>query len=169
MRIPHPDLFSVFAVLVLGAPLHAQTSSSMSLANSDSSVSALNKAFATDPTLHDVRVEMVDGYVHIRGTVDVLEDSRVAMNRAQQSISSNGLISHIVVRTPYVPDRDLRRQLAGKLNGLQIDSVRLRVRRGVVRVSGTISEENQRETVLSTIRSTPGVTGVDDLITVNRR
>jgi len=43
------------------------------------------------------------------------------------------------------------------------DSVRLRIRHGIVRISGNIPEEKQRKSVLTGICTTPGVRGVDDL------
>jgi osmotically-inducible protein OsmY len=68
-----------------------------------------------------------------------------------------------------VADSSLRLELAEKLRSLQLDSIRVRVRHGVVRVTGAFQEANQREIILSTICSTPGVKGVDDLMQMEQK
>jgi hypothetical protein len=57
-------------------------------------------------------------------------------------------------------------QLTEKLSPLQLDSLRVRVRHGVVRVSGSVRDKDQRDRILWFLGSTPGVRGIDDLIDV---
>ena len=147
----------------------AQTPNSLRVDRGESSLSGLNEEFARDPRLHNVRVEVIDGNVHLRGTVPVLEDAREANRRVEGRHLSDNLITHIVVRAPRVPDSSLRLELAEKLRSLHLDSIRVRVRHGVVRVTGAFQEANQREIILSTICSTAGVKGVDDLMQMEQR
>jgi osmotically-inducible protein OsmY len=160
------NVLILFAISAVAMSTPAQTSNSKSLSQSDSVLSTVNGDFARDPGLRDVKITISDGYVHLRGTVEVLEDARQAIKKVNQSGTSNGVISHIVVRAPTVPDAFLRLQVEEKLHQLQLDSLRIRVRRGVVRISGTIPEERQHEDVLSMICSIRGVKGIDDLVNV---
>jgi hypothetical protein len=77
------SMVTLFVVSIAMA-VSAQTSDSVRHDRGDIELSRLNEDFAKDPKLHDVRVEIVDGYVHIRGTVDVLEDAREASRRVDQ-------------------------------------------------------------------------------------
>lgn len=157
------SLFTLFAVLATTIAGRSQILNS----TTDSTVSTLNDDFRTDPRLHAVRVDISDGYFRLRGTVELLEDERQAIKKVHARGSSNGLITQLVVNTPTVPDASLRLQLTEKIARLQLNSIRLRVRRGIVRISGNIPEEKQRENVLSSICSTPGVKGVDDLMKID--
>jgi hypothetical protein len=98
--------------------------------------------------------------------VDVLEDAREAFRRVDQKHLSSSVISHIVVRATKVSDSSLRLQLTEKLSPFYFDSIQVRVRHGVVRVSGNVPERDQRDRILSIVCSTPGVRGIDDLIEV---
>jgi osmotically-inducible protein OsmY len=162
MRISRRSLFTLFAVLVITIAVRSQILNS----TTDSTVSTLNDDFATDPRLHGVRVEISDGYFRLRGTVELLEDQRQAIKKVHARGSSTGVITQLVVITPTVPDASLRLQLTEKIARLELNLIRLRVRRGIVRISGNIPEERQRENVLSVICSTPGVKGIDDVLHV---
>lgn len=142
----------------------AQNPNSLRVDRAEGSLSGLNDEFARDPRLHDVRVEVIDGNVHLRGTVPVLEDAREATKRVEGRHLSDNLITHIVVRAPRMSDSSLRLELADKLRSLHLDSIRVRVRHGVVRVTGAFHNSNQHEIILSTICSVPGVKGLDDLM-----
>jgi osmotically-inducible protein OsmY len=159
-------MVTLFVIVSIAMAVSAQTSDSMRHDRGDIELSRLNEDFAKDPKLHDVRVEIVDGYVHIRGTVDVLEDAREASRRVDQKHLSSSVISHIVLRTTKVSDSSLRLQLTEKLSPLQLDSIRVRVRGGVVRVSGSVPEKDQRDRILWILGSTARVRGIDDLIGV---
>jgi hypothetical protein len=74
--------------------------------------------------------------------VTLLEDARQVVKKAYEKGAPNGLINHIVVRTPNVSDASLRLELWEKLTRLQLDSVCLRIRHGIVRVSGNIQKKN---------------------------
>jgi osmotically-inducible protein OsmY len=156
----------LFASVSITMPVWAQTSDSVRRGEGDIELSRLNEDFAKDSKLHDVRVEIVDGFIHIRGSVDVLEDAREAFRRVDQKHLSSSVISHIVVRATKVSDSSLRLQLTEKLSPFYFDSIQVRVRHGVVRVSGNVPERDQRDRILSIVCSTPGVRGIDDLIEV---
>ena len=156
----------LFAIVSIAMPVSSQTSDSVRHDRGDIELSRLNEDFAKDSKLHDVRVEIVDGFIHIRGSVDVLEDAREASRRVDRKHLSSSVISHIIVRATKVSDSSLRLQLTEKLRPLHFDSIHVRVRRGVVRVSGNVPETDQRDRVLSIVCSTPGVRGIDDLMEV---
>src|SRR5690349_22506838 len=77
-------MVTLFAIVSITMPVWAQTSDSVRRGEGDIELSRLNEDFAKDSKLHDVRVEIVDGFIHIRGSVDVLEDAREAFRRVDQ-------------------------------------------------------------------------------------
>jgi hypothetical protein len=97
MRMSYKSSLTVLGMLAVGITLPAQTSKSP-----DAVVLTLNEELASDPRLHDVRIELFDGYAHLRGTVTLLEDARQVVKKALEKGAPNGLINQIVVRTPDV-------------------------------------------------------------------
>jgi osmotically-inducible protein OsmY len=165
MRNPHRSLLILSVISAVAMTVAAaQNPNSTRPEHSDSALSILNQDFGRNPRLHNVRVEISDGYIHLTGSVELLEDANQAIKMAFERGLSKGVVSQIVVQSPKISDASLRVQLAEKVGALQLDSIRLRVRNGIVRVSGTIHEDKQREDVLLVISSTPGVKGVDDLM-----
>jgi osmotically-inducible protein OsmY len=150
-------------ILALGMPSLVQNLSSQSIDRSASSLAAIRQALADDPGLHDITVEISEGYVHLSGSVAVLEDARRTVRKVQESGRVTGVINQIRVNAPRIADTPLRLQLEekGRDRGYR---VRLRVRRGIVRLRGTIATEHEREDILTMICSTPGVRGVEDLM-----
>lgn len=151
-------------ILATTTPSLAQASRSKDMDHPLSEFVAIKQEFAEDQRLHAVSMEMSDGYVYLTGYVDVLEDARQAVRRAQKSGHVVGVVSRIEVVTDGVPDTSLRLQLLAKLSDLGVESVRVRVRRGVAKLSGIIASESEREHILSSVCRTRGVKGIDDLL-----
>lgn len=136
--------------------------------HSNSNLDAIRQEFAEDNRLHALTIEISDGYVYLSGSVDLLEDARQAVKKVQEKHVA-GVINKIKVRTPSIPDSALRLQVETKLKDLEVDSVRVRVRRGIVNIQGTITTEKERKDILSATCSTPGVRGVDDSMQLRER
>lgn len=153
-------------ILAITTPSLAQASRSQDMDHPQSEFVAIKQEFAEDQRLHAVSIEMSDGYIYLTGYVGVLEDARQAVKRAQKSGHVAGVVSRIEVATARVPDTSLRLQVVAKLSNLEVDFVRVRVRRGVVKLSGIIASESERENILSSACSTPGVKGIDDSMQV---
>jgi hypothetical protein len=75
--------------------------------------------------------------------VTLLEDARRVVKKAYEKGAPNGLINHIVVRTPEVPDVSLRLELREKLSRLHLDSMRLKIGHGMVRISVTLQKKKR--------------------------
>jgi osmotically-inducible protein OsmY len=126
----------------------------------------IRQRFSDDDRLKNVRVDSSDGFIYLRGSVEVLQAARLAMRRVHETALGLGVISQIKVNAPRVSDRVLEGQLVATLRASGFDSVRVRVRRNVVRMDGVIAAENDREAILDSVCRMPGVLGIDDRIRV---
>ncbi len=132
---------------------------------SESSLLAIRQAFEEDPSLHNVTVDSSDGFIYLAGSVNILEDARRAVREVQDRARSIGIVNRIKVLTPTVTDANLQLQLEAKLRERGF-SIRVRVRRGIVKLAGGIASESERDSILTNTCNTPGVKGVYDLMQV---
>jgi hypothetical protein len=124
----------------------------------------LSEQFAGDATFADVHFAVGGGVVSLKGSVALLEDKRQAVKRANTVEHVRVVKNDIVVKTHWVPDGILRMQLKHDLRNHEIDGLRLKVRKGVVTIRGTV--KSSREQVLLLIASTEGVRDIRDRMTL---
>ena len=119
----------------------------------------------------NVRIEVEDMTVRLRGAVSLLEDKRQAIQRAQTSRDVRMVISHIKVKTERMPDALLLDRLRERVAQDQNDTIRLQVKKRGVTIRGTVKDAAHRESILSTVAGTSGVVWMEDrlLIDGNKR
>ena len=122
----------------------------------------IESQFAEQGRFHNLRVEVERGIVSMRGTVKLLEDKRAAISIARSIEHVRGTISHIKVDTIDIPDKLLQRQLQTKTGQPQFQNIDVRVRMGVVTITGLIGDPVDRESTISLIASTEGVRAIDN-------
>jgi osmotically-inducible protein OsmY len=76
------------------------------------------------------------------------------------------VVSHIKVETEKVPDGLLLKQLRERLAEKENAQVKVKVKKGVVTIQGTVQQDVDRERVLSTVAGTSGVIGMKDHLKV---
>jgi osmotically-inducible protein OsmY len=115
----------------------------------------------------NVRIEVEDMTVRLRGAVSLLEDKRQAIQKAQTSRDVRMVISHITVKTERMPDALPRDRLRERVTQDQNDTIRLQVKKGGVTIRGTVRDDAHRESVLSTVAGTLGVVWIEDRLQVD--
>jgi len=115
----------------------------------------------------NVRIEIEDMTVRLRGAVSLLEDKRQAIQKAQTSRDVRMVISHITVKTERMPDALPRDRLRERVTQDQNDTIRLQVKKGGVTIRGTVRDDAHRESVLSTVAGTLGVVWIEDRLQVD--
>ncbi len=123
---------------------------------------AVTEELSTEARFQNLRVEVENMTVRLRGSVPVLEDKRQALQKAQKPADVRMIISHIVLETEKVPDTLLLKRLRERLAEAQDSTISLKVKRGGVTIQGTVEFEAQRERVLSMVASTSGVMWIED-------
>lgn len=121
---------------------------------------------AKEDRFQNLRVETEGGTVRLRGTVAVLEDRRQAVQKAGEVKDVRIVVSHIKVETERIDDGLLLRRLRERLTGGENGHVRLKVKKGVVTIEGSVRHDAHREQVLSSVASMPGVVGMKDQMRV---
>ncbi len=76
------------------------------------------------------------------------------------------VVSHIKIETTKIDDGVLLKRLKERLVEDQNSHIRLKVKKGIVTIQGNVSHDVQREQVLSSVASMPGVLGMKDQIRV---
>jgi osmotically-inducible protein OsmY len=110
----------------------------------------------------NLRFEVEDMVVRLRGSVSLLEDKRQAMQKAQTFRNVRMVISHMGVKTGRMPDALLLNRLREQVAQDQNDTIRLQVKKGGVTIQGTVRDDAHRESVLSTVAGTSGVVWMED-------
>jgi hyperosmotically inducible protein len=120
----------------------------------------------------DVKSSVEDGIVTLTGTVDLYQRKLDAAKLARKTASVQGVDNLITVAGPNVPDEQLERKLAQKLNYVRegydstFDYFALGVKDGVVTVEGQDLTGMGRDEALADIDSMPGVKDVISNISV---
>ena len=120
----------------------------------------LSEEFAEDARFDKVHFTVRAGTVSLKGSVTVLEDKRQAARRARAVDHVGSVTNGITVETRRLPDGILRIQLKHELRKQGLNGLKLKVRRGVVTVRGTVP--SNRERVLTLVAGTEGVRGIRD-------
>ena len=115
----------------------------------------------------NVRIEVEDMTVRLRGAVSLLEDKRQAIQKAQTFRDVRMVISHIKVKTERMPDALLLDRLRERVAQDQNDTIRLQVKKGGVTIRGTVKDAAHRESILSTVAGTSGVVWMEDRLQID--
>ncbi|MGH9489030.1 MAG: BON domain-containing protein [Terriglobales bacterium] len=166
--------FGLMLGLAAGAaPLPAPPQKAAATQALDGQISRyLQDQYANKKTLADVRVSVNDRVVTLRGSVPDYRAYLEANHIARQVGSVDGIIDHLTVNAPYVPDEKLKNQIATRLAydrlgmGQIFNSLTLEVHDGVVTVGGNVHDYASRDSALDIIANTRGVKAVRDHIQV---
>ena len=117
--------------------------------------------------LQHVAATVEDGIVNLTGTVDLYQDKLDAAKKVKKLANVNGVRNEIAVAGETVPDRQLQQKLAKKLAYDRVgyydnafNYLAIRVKDGVVSVSGATYNDVGRDSALALIARTPGVKDV---------
>jgi hyperosmotically inducible protein len=155
---------SLLAVGLLSATLVAQTAAATRY-DSQIQISVAEK-LAKKSHFSDVKSSVGDRIVTLTGTVDLYQRKLDAAKLARKTASVQGVRDLITVAGANVPDAQLERKLARKLNYVRegydstFDYFALGVKDGVVTVEGQDLTGMGRDEALADICSTPGVKDV---------
>ncbi len=123
--------------------------------------------FGKEECFQNLRIDVEDMTVRLRGSVSLLEDKRQAIQKAQAFRGVRIVISHITVKTERMPDAFLLDRLRERVTQDQNDTVRLQVKKGGVTIRGTVPDDAHRESVLSTVAGASGVVWMEDRLRVD--
>jgi osmotically-inducible protein OsmY len=115
---------------------------------------------------NDVKVFVKDGIISLEGKVNSLWKRNTIMKMASQIKGVNSIKNKILVRSSKkISDDKIRDLISESLrNSVRIDSenVKLKVKDGVVTVSGVVSAFVEYEAIIDIIISTNGVTEIEN-------
>jgi osmotically-inducible protein OsmY len=155
---------SLLAAGLLSATLIAQTAAATRY---DSQIqTSVAEKLAKKNQFGDVKSSVEDGIVTLTGTVDLYQRKLDAAKLARKTASVQGVDNLITVAGPNIPDEQLQRKLAQKLNYVRegydstFDYFVLGVKDGVVTVEGQDLTGLGRDEALADIDSMPGVKDV---------
>jgi hyperosmotically inducible periplasmic protein len=161
---------SLLTAGLLSATLVAQTAAATRY---DSQIqTSVAEKLAKKSQFSDVKFSVEDGIVTLTGTVDLYQRKLDAAKLARKTASVQGVDNLITVAGPNVPDEQLERKLAQKLNYVRegydstFDYFALGVKDGVVTVEGQDLTGMGRDEALADIDSMPGVKDVISNISV---
>jgi hyperosmotically inducible protein len=161
---------SLLAAGLLSATLVAQT---VAATRYDSQIqTSVAEKLAKKSQFSDVKSSIEDGIVTLTGTVDLYQRKLDAAKLARKTASVQGVDNLITVAGPNVPDEQLERKLAQKLNYVRegydstFDYFALGVKDGIVTVEGQDLTGLGRDEALADIYSMPGVKDVIPNISV---
>jgi hyperosmotically inducible protein len=166
---------AVLALALAAAPAWAQQMTpraAQTQALARQVVSYLEQHYATHKDLVNVRPSVSDGVVTLAGTVPNYRAKLEAEHQARQISSVSGVINHLRVVTPAVPDAKLKQEIADRLvydrmyMGQTFNALTVEVRDGVVTVGGMVRDYPDRDSALDIVDDTAGVKGVIDHIKV---
>lgn len=132
----------------------------------------LKQKYANNKSLAQIRVSVNDRVVTLRGSVPDYRAYLEANHIARQVGSVNGVIDHVTVNAPYVPDQKLKQEISQRLvydrigMGQVFNNLTLEVRNGVITVGGNVHDYASRDDALDIVANTKGVKAVRDHIQV---
>jgi osmotically-inducible protein OsmY len=134
---------------------------------------AVADAIASDSAvpLNAIKVTVTDGWVTLNGEVDWQYQKSAAQIDAERRTGVKGVTNHINLRPkPRVNTLDVKAKIEQAFKrSAEIDSARVKVdaRDGQVVLTGTVKSLYEREEAERAAWAAPGVTKVDDRITVS--
>ena len=127
----------------------------------------VTEELGNEERFQNVRIEVEDMVVRLRGAVSLLEDKRQAIQKAQTVRDVRMVISHLKVKTERVPDALLLDRLRERVAEDQNSAIRLQVKKGGVTIRGTVKDAAHRESILSTVAGTSGVVWMEDRLQID--
>lgn len=127
---------------------------------------AVEEALRTTPALEkqDVQVEVSQGVVTLRGSVDTLAQSLAAEHAAKKIRGVVDVVNMLkVVETPR-PDREIEKDVVLYLQSsslVNLDDIEVSVKDGVVTLKGTIDNLGHKQVIASDLEKIRGVRRVD--------
>jgi hyperosmotically inducible protein len=161
---------SLLTAGLLSATLVAQTAAATRY--DDQIQTSVTEKLTKKSQFSDVKSSVEDGIVTLTGTVDLYQRKLDAAKLARKTANVQGIDNLITVAGPNIPDEQLERKLAQKLNYVRegydstFDYFTLGVKDGVVTVEGQDLTGLGRDEALADIYSTPGVKDVIPNISV---
>lgn len=117
-----------------------------------------------------IQVEVEDGCITLRGTVDWAFQCQRAEQVLHYLIGVKTINNLLQMKTHTAPD-NLRQQIHQALDRHvqnEAQRIRVRVHEGTVTLSGTVDSWTARDQVVALIQALPGVTEVDNQLAVSR-
>jgi osmotically-inducible protein OsmY len=155
---------------LLSATLVAQTAAATRY--DDQIQTSVTEKLTKKSQFSDVKSSVEDGIVTLTGTVDLYQRKLDAAKLARKTANVQGIDNLITVAGPNIPDEQLERKLAQKLNYVRegydstFDYFALGVKDGVITVEGQDLTGLGRDEALADIYSMPGVKDVIPNISV---
>jgi len=172
-------MFALLFALALSVPSFAvDDATKASMGRYDAQIQKdVNKKLQDHDKLKGVSATVQDGIVTLTGSVKLFRDKLQADNIAHHVDHAQGVRNEISVlqagdNAKSMSDQELREKLAEKLRydrvdqGVTFNNFALDVNHGVVTVSGEARTPVDKDSALSIIENTPGVTDVIDNIKV---
>jgi osmotically-inducible protein OsmY len=139
----------------------------------DAKVSAeVQKMLADHPSFRDVKASVEDGIVTLRGSVESYQNKVRLHDKVKGLKSVEGVRNQVRVNTPAIADAELAGTLAKELRydrvgqGNVFNNLTLDVHDGRVMVGGNVRNDVDRDSALSIVANTRGVTDMTDSIQV---
>jgi hypothetical protein len=129
-------------------------------------LSDLNAQLASDDRFHNVRGDVKSRVVALSGSVKLLEDKRILLDRAAQIKHVKRVTDEVVVDMAPLSDRSLRQMLYEKLQSEDFTQLGLKVRKGTVTVRGEMATKADRDRMLAIVSGTHGVRAIVDQTSV---
>jgi len=158
---------AVLVVLTLMTLLHTRLLFARDRAVDQRILAQVTGELGKEERFQNIRIEVEDMVVRLRGVVSLLEDKRQAMQKAQAFKDVRMVISHIKVKTARMPDALLLDRLRERVAEHQNDTIRLKVKKGGVTIRGTVKDVAHRESILSTVAGTSGVVWMEDRLQID--
>ena len=158
---------AVLVVLTLMTLLHTRLLFARDRAVDQRILAQVTGELGKEERFQNLRIEVEDMTVRLRGAVSLLEDKRQAMQKAHAIKDVRMVISHIRVKTERMPDALLLDRLRERVAQDQNDTIRLKVKKGGVTIRGTVKDVAHRESILSTVAGTSGVVWMEDRLQID--
>jgi len=127
---------------------------------------AIEEAVKSTPVLQkqDIQVNVSEGVVTLKGTVDTLAQSLAAENAAKTARGAVNVVNMLkVVETPR-PDREIEKDVVLYLKSsslVNLDDIEVSVKDGVVSLKGTLDNLSHRYVIMRELEKIRGVRRVD--------
>ena len=127
---------------------------------------AIEEAVKSTPVLQkqDIQVNVSEGVVTLKGTVDTLAQSLAAENAAKTARGAVNVVNMLkVVETPR-PDREIEKDVVLYLKSsslVNLDDIEVSVKDGVVSLKGTLDNLSHRYVIMTELEKIRGVRRVD--------
>lgn len=118
-------------------------------------------------TFQRVTVSVKSGEVSVGGLVATVQDKQILLHKISETSYVRKVHDQIVVDTPWRPDRMLRKHLYEQVQSQQLPQVGIKVKKGMVTVTGEIGTLAEHDQLFLTIATARGVRGVSDQTTVH--